>query len=165
MAKAVGKNWAQSVQTTIGFADSVSTSFSTSRPKNTCFSYDPAKSWEQWARVDGKFTCTNYIATGQSQDPKENPSTGSVTAGPEYQAFKTIFVRQNCADENFLGPEYQDPLFNDVIIWDDWQEWLLMKNLDDDTLALSTAANAETHHGRWYNYEVVDDFLDKRIDE
>lgn len=107
-------------------------------------------------RFDGKFTCTNYIAEGQSNGLKD-AHNGYITKSPQYQAFQTVFVRKDCHTQNFMGPEHQDQIFNDVIIWDDWQEWLLMKNLDNDTLALTTD-NANPHHGRWFGYSIVDDF-------
>ncbi|KAK7968845.1 hypothetical protein PG988_007918 [Apiospora saccharicola] len=124
-------------------------------------SWPHKENWEQWVRFDGKFTCTNYIAKGESNG-LDDAHKGRVTNSPQYQAFHTVFVRKDCQTQNFMGPEHQEQMFNDVIIWDDWQEWLLMKNLTSDTLALTTE-NDNPHHGRWFGYSIVDEFEDEKI--
>ncbi|KAK8140055.1 hypothetical protein PG984_000121 [Apiospora sp. TS-2023a] len=125
-------------------------------------SWPHKENWEQWVRFDGKFTCTNYIAKGESNG-LDDAHNGRITNSPQYQAFHTVFVRKDCQTQNFMGPEHQDQMFNDVIIWDDWQEWLLMKNLTDDTIALTTD-NDNPHHGRWFGYTIVDEFEDEKIE-
>ncbi|KAK6841138.1 hypothetical protein PG987_001998 [Apiospora arundinis] len=163
--------------------------------------WEHKENYDEWARVDGKWTCTNYIATGVGQeeiakrdgddkkdDKKKKKKEGDeeeeeegdeeeeeegdeeeeeeeeeeedFDLSPKTQAFSTIFVPKDCHNNQPLGPEYQDDLYNEVIVWDDWQEWLLQKNLEsNETLALSTAGS-RAHHGPWFGYEIHDDERD-----
>ncbi|KAK7941434.1 uncharacterized protein PG986_013821 [Apiospora aurea] len=94
---------------------------------------------------------------------REVNTCGKFVVIPIYQGHGHELAATHCETGRWMGPEHQDRLFHDVIIWDDWQEWLLMKELDEDTLSPSTE-NTQPHHGRWFGYEVVDDFFDEPIE-